>query len=145
MQITREPKITVENSLVVKKNLVGLSEKEIFGFLSGLENSTKKASMRAKQIWSWIYCHGKKNFSEMTNIDKNFRCDLAKNFSIERLNIAKKEISLDGTIKYLFSLKDDSKIETVFIPEKKRGTLCISSQVGCTLNCSFCHRDPKTC
>jgi len=139
VQITKEPKITLDNSLIVKKNLVGLSKKEVFDLLSSLESSTKKASMRAKQIWSWIYCHGEKNFSEMTNIDKNFRSDLDKNFSIERLNIAKKETSLDGTIKYLFSLKDDSKIETVFIPEKKRGTLCISSQVGCTLNCSFCH------
>ena len=75
----------------------------------------------------------------MTNIDKNLRLKLANTFTSFRPKIEKKEISYDGTIKYLFCLEDDSKIETVFIPEEKRSTLCISSQVGCTLNCSFCH------
>ncbi len=130
---------TQDNKLTNKKNLIGISEKELYQSFLELKIPEKKASMRAKQIWSWVYCHGKKDFSEMNNIDKAFRNDLTDNFSLDRLKIERKEKSLDGTIKYLFSLNDNSKIETVFIPEKKRSTLCISSQVGCTLNCAFCH------
>ena len=85
------------------------------------------------------------SFDNMTNIDKSLRSKLQKVFNISRPAIEKKEISDDGTIKYLFCLEDQSKIETVFIPEEKRSTLCISSQVGCTLNCSFCHTGPKNC
>ena len=139
MQIVENSRKGIDFKLTEKKNLIGLSKKEIYEAILKLEISEKKASMRTKQIWSWVYCHGKKDFSEMSNIDKIFRTDLKDNFSLDRLKIEHKEESLDGTIKYLFSLKDNSKIETVFIPEKKRSTLCISSQVGCTLSCSFCH------
>ena len=120
-------------------NILGLSRDEILSFMLDLESEPKKASMRVNQIWSWVYCHGVSSFDNMTNIDKNLRSKLQKVFKISRPTIEKKEVSNDGTIKYLFCLEDQSKIETVFIPEEKRSTLCISSQVGCTLNCSFCH------
>ena len=107
--------------------------------MTEFETQPKRASMRVNQVWSWIYCHGIRSFDNMTNIDKNLRERLKNVFKISRPNIEKKEVSNDGTIKYLFCLEDQSKIETVFIPEETRSTLCISSQVGCTLSCSFCH------
>ena len=103
------------------------------------ETHPKRASMRVNQLWSWIYCHGVCSFDNMSNIDRNLLAELQKVFKISRPTIERKEVSKDGTTKYLFCLEDNSKIETVFIPEEKRSTLCISSQVGCTLNCSFCH------
>ena len=122
-----------------KSNILGLSRDDLLSLILEIETEPKRASMRVNQIWSWIYCHGVSSFDNMTNIDKNLRTELKKVFKISRPNIEKKEVSNDGTTKYLFCLEDQSKIETVFIPEEKRSTLCISSQVGCTLNCSFCH------
>ncbi len=122
-----------------ERTILGLSKDELHSFVLGLETHHKRASMRVNQIWSWIYCHGVSSFSDMTNIDKNLRSKLQKFLNISRPTIEKKEVSNDGTTKYLFCLEDQTKIETVFIPEEKRSTLCISSQVGCTLNCSFCH------
>ncbi len=122
-----------------EKNILGLYREEILSLISSLEIKQKKASMRADQIWSWVYCRGVNSFDEMTNIDKNLRSKLKESFKISIPKIEKKEVSIDGTIKYLFCLDDENKIETVYIPEEKRSTLCISSQVGCTLNCSFCH------
>ena len=122
-----------------KLNVLGLGRDELLSLLTDFEAQPKKASMRANQLWSWIYCHGISSFDNMTNIDKKLREKLKKAFKISRLIIEKKEVSNDGTTKYLFCLEDQSKIETVFIPEATRGTLCISSQVGCTLSCSFCH------
>ena len=126
-------------SISQESNLLGLSRNELLSLVSDFETQPKRASMRVNQLWSWIYCHGISSFDNMTNIDKNLRSKLQKVFNISRPTIEKKEVSDDGTIKYLFCLEDQSKIETVFIPEEKRSTLCISSQVGCTLNCSFCH------
>ena len=120
-------------------NILGLGRDELLSIITDFESQPKKASMRVSQLWSWIYCHGISSFDKMTNIDKNLRSQLQKFLTISRPIIEKKEISNDGTTKYLFCLEDRSKIETVFIPEEKRSTLCISSQVGCTLNCSFCH------
>ena len=122
-----------------KLNVLGLGRDELLSLLTDFEAQPKKASMRANQLWSWIYCHGISSFDNMTNIDKKLREKLKKAFKISRLIIEKKEVSNDGTTKYLFCLEDQSKIETVFIPEATRSTLCISSQVGCTLSCSFCH------
>tara|TARA_B100002052_G_scaffold290991_1_gene310371 strand:- start:27 stop:1157 length:1131 start_codon:yes stop_codon:yes gene_type:complete len=126
-------------SMSQKSNILGLSRDDLLSLILEIETEPKKASMRVNQLWSWIYCHGINSFDNMTNIDKNLRTELKKVFKISRPNIEKKEVSNDGTTKYLFCLEDQSKIETVFIPEEKRSTLCISSQVGCTLNCSFCH------
>ena len=131
-------KLTLQ-SISQECNILGLSKDELFLLVSDFETQPKRASMRVNQLWSWIYCHGLSSFDNMTNIDKSLRSKLQKVFNISRPAIEKKEISDDGTIKYLFCLEDQSKIETVFIPEEKRSTLCISSQVGCTLNCSFCH------
>ncbi len=131
-------KLTLQ-SISQESNILGLSRDELLSLVSDFENQPKRASMRVNQLWSWIYCHGMSSFDNMTNIDKSLRSKLQKVFNISRPAIEKKEISDDGTIKYLFCLEDQSKIETVFIPEEKRSTLCISSQVGCTLNCSFCH------
>ena len=131
-------KLTLQ-SISQESNILGLSRDELFLLVSDFETQPKRASMRVNQLWSWIYCHGISSFDNMTNIDKSLRSKLQKIFNISRPAIEKKEISDDGTIKYLFCLEDQSKIETVFIPEEKRSTLCISSQVGCTLNCSFCH------
>ena len=122
-----------------KHNILGLGKHELLLLITDFETQPNRASMRVNQVWSWIYCHGKRSFDNMTNIDKNLREKLENVFKISRPNIEKKEVSNDGTIKYLFCLEDQSKIETVFIPEETRSTLCISSQVGCTLSCSFCH------
>ena len=94
---------------------------------------------RATQLWNWLYVKGAKTFSEMNNIGEKLRKKLILNNKFQRLNIDLHQISSDGTQKWVFELYDGCKIETVFIPEEDRGTLCISSQVGCTLSCSFCH------
>ena len=97
------------------------------------------AKYRAAQIWNWLYKRGVDDFSEMHNIAKKLQQYLQANFMVNPLKIVTEQKSQDGTIKWLFALADGKEIETVFIPEEKRGTLCISSQVGCTLNCKFCH------
>jgi 23S rRNA (adenine2503-C2)-methyltransferase len=94
---------------------------------------------RAKQLWKWMYVNGVKSFNEMSDIHVKLRDKLNSDLLFSRLSIDKHQISKDGTQKWLFELKDKKKVETVFIPEMDRGTLCISSQVGCTLSCSFCH------
>ena len=96
-------------------------------------------AFRADQIWNWLYVKGVQSFSSMGNISKQLLIILEKNFSIKPLDIKKCFKSKDGTIKWLFSLNDNREIETVYIPEENRSTICISSQVGCTLSCTFCH------
>ena len=104
-------------SISQESNILGLSREELLSLVSDFEYQPKRASMRVNQLWSWIYCHGMSSFDNMTNIDKSLRSKLQKVFNISRPAIEKKEISDDGTIKYLFCLEDQSKIETVFIPE----------------------------
>lgn len=94
---------------------------------------------RTKQIWNWIYHRGARDFDVMTDLSKDLRVQLNEGYSIERPEITTEQRSTDGTIKWLLSMADGQKIEVVFIPEATRGTLCISSQVGCTLTCKFCH------
>ena len=94
---------------------------------------------RAQQIFRWIYNHGVSDFSQMTNISKNLQIELAKHFSLARPAISQHQKSDDGTQKWLLRFDDAQEAECVHIPEAERGTLCVSSQVGCTLNCSFCH------
>lgn len=94
---------------------------------------------RAEQIWHWLYVQGARQFNQMSNLSASLQQKLENHFVITRPEIAVKQESTDGTIKWLLSLSDGSKVEAVFIPEKTRGTLCVSSQVGCTLTCSFCH------
>ena len=99
----------------------------------------KQIKMRRQQIWSWLYAHGVSDFDAMHNVSKAVRAGLTENFSLARLDVAQAQYSDDGTCKWLFRLYDGHEIETVYIPEADRGTLCVSSQVGCTLACRFCH------
>ncbi len=94
--------------------------------------------MRVRQLWNWIYAHGARDFASMTNLAKDFRALLSERFTLARLEIVTEQISTDGTRKWLLK-GGGQEFETVFIPEPGRGTLCVSSQVGCTLNCRFCH------
>ena len=111
---------------------------ELSAALLSIKTDPKHLKMRENQIWNWIYQKGIKNFDHMSNISKDYKENLKSAFTITRPEVSKKQISTDGTRKYLLRLADGNEIEAVFIPEKNRGTLCISSQVGCTLNCSFC-------
>lgn len=95
--------------------------------------------MRVGQIWQWIYQWGKRDFAEMTNLAKAYRADLDEHFEIATPEVVSKQVSTDGTRKYLVRIAGGHEVEVVYIPEEGRGTLCISSQVGCTLTCSFCH------
>ena len=118
-----------------QENIIGLSREEIGDrFLSlGLQK------FRSGQVWHWLYHKGATSFEEMTTLSKKVRAQLGQTYSIKRPTVSEKQNSIDGTIKWLLEFEDGAKAETVFIPEEDRGTLCISSQVGCTLNCSFCH------
>ena len=132
----------LQNDTLNKKqkiNILGLSQKAISQYFQKKGIKEKNVNMRVKQVWSWIYSHGKISFDDMTNLSKDFRFFLNENFNLERPIIVKKQVSLDGTRKYLFKTNKIGEFETVFIPEEDRGTVCLSSQIGCTLNCSFCH------
>lgn len=94
---------------------------------------------RAKQVWNWIYQRGSRDFESMGNLPKDMRTLLSDYYSIERPTVVTEQRSSDGTIKWLLAMSDGQQIETVYIPEENRGTLCVSSQVGCTLTCRFCH------
>ena len=95
--------------------------------------------MRARQLWNWIYVHGARDFAGMSNLAKDFRAEMAEHFTLARPEIVTEQISSDGTRKWLLRTGPGIEFETVYIPEADRGTLCVSSQVGCTLNCRFCH------
>lgn len=122
------------------KNLTHFTKQELE---EGLANLGEKP-FRAKQIWNWIYARGVKSFDEMTNISQEMRQKLAENFSLARPEISKDLTSFDGTRKWLVKFLDGREVEVVWIPEETRGTLCISSQVGCTLACKFCHTGTQT-
>ncbi len=94
---------------------------------------------RARQLWHWIYHRGATDFAQMTNLAKGVRQLLAEHYALRRPEIARALASVDGTQKWLLRFPDGQEVESVHIPEADRGTLCVSSQVGCTLNCSFCH------
>ena len=120
-------------------NLVGLTRAKLRDVL--IENGTpeKQAKMRVNQIWQWIYQWGVRDFNVMTNLSKAYRAELAEKFVIEIPEMVSKQVSADGTRKYLVKIAGGHEVEVVYIPETDRGTLCVSSQVGCTLTCSFCH------
>ena len=128
-----------QNKNLFKRNIVGMSRSELSEALLLIGTEAKNIKMRQNQIWSWVYQKGIKDFNLMSNISKEYRGVLNKSLTITRPTVTKQLISKDGTRKYLLRLQDGNEIEAVYIPEKKRGTLCISSQVGCTLNCSFCY------
>jgi len=120
-------------------NLVGLPRIELLDALIEAGTNAKKAKMRAGQIWQWIYQKGVREFDQMTNLSKDYRTFLKERFVVMVPEVVSKQVSVDGTRKYLIRIAGGHEVETVYIPEKDRGTLCISSQVGCTLTCSFCH------
>ena len=121
-----------------KLNLIGLSQDDIFNTLVKNNIITEKEQFRVKQIWHWIYFHGSTQFKEMSTLSKTLQDTLANLFTIERPEISEHQVSNDGTQKWLLELEDKNLVEMVYIPEVSRGTLCVSSQVGCTLNCKFC-------
>ena len=120
-------------------NLVGMSRPLMHEKLLEIGTPEKQVKMRVGQIWQWIYQKGARNFSQMTNLSKQYRELLTNNLSIDVPKVVSKQSSKDGTRKYLLKLAGGHEVEAVYIPEEGRGTLCISSQVGCTLTCSFCH------
>ena len=122
-----------------KINLVGQTREQLRATLIDLGTAEKQAKMRVGQIWQWIYQWGKRDFAEMTNLSKSLRADLAEHCVIEIPEVITRQISTDGTRKYLVRIAGGHEVEVVYIPETDRGTLCISSQVGCTLTCPFCH------
>ncbi len=120
-------------------NLVGQTRAQLRETLILAGTPEKQAQMRVGQIWQWIYHKGVRDFGIMTNLAKSYRAELAARFVIEVPEVVTRQISVDGTRKYLVRIAGGHEVETVYIPEENRGTLCVSSQVGCTLNCSFCH------
>ena len=120
--------------------LVGLGRKEISAELEAFGIEPKKVRMRTKQVFHWIYNYGVTSFDEMTNIAKPLRAKMEEVFTLDRPEIVERLISVDGTRKYLIRMAPGVEVESVFIPDvSKTGALCVSSQVGCTLNCTFCH------
>jgi 23S rRNA (adenine2503-C2)-methyltransferase len=127
-----------------KPSLVGFSRAELAEALAAAGVPERQRRMRVQQIWHWLYLRGGSDFDAMTTLSKDLRAQLAQRFTLERPEVAAEQVSVDGTRKWLIRLPGEfaerpHEVECVYIPETDRGTLCISSQVGCTLNCSFCH------
>ncbi len=126
-------------------SLAGLDRAKLGGALSAIGIAERELKMRVNQLWHWIYLRGATDFAEMTNVSKHLRAQLAEHYSLARPEIVVEQVSQDGTRKWLLRLPSQTpgerphEVEAVYIPERDRGTLCVSSQVGCTLNCSFCH------
>jgi 23S rRNA (adenine2503-C2)-methyltransferase len=128
-----------------KPSLAGMTKGELADALLAAGVSPAQVKMRAAQLWNWVYARGAQDFTGLTNVAKSLRADLAAHFTLARPEIAAEQISEDGTRKWLLRLQTQRpgerapEVEAVYIPEPDRGTLCISSQVGCTLTCTFCH------
>lgn len=120
-------------------NLVGMTRDQMRAALIAAGTPEKQAKMRVGQVWQWVYHWGVRDFSAMSNLAKDYRALLAENFMLDVPEVVTKQVSTDGTRKYLVRIDGGHEVEVVYIPETDRGTLCISSQVGCTLTCSFCH------
>ena len=118
-----------------RRDLVGLSQEELTDAVLDLG----EPRFRARQLWHWLYHRGATDFEAMSNLSKSFRAKLSQTHRISRPQVARHQQSSDGTQKWLLRFDDGNEAEMVFIPEEDRGTLCVSSQVGCTLNCRFCH------
>ncbi|PKP62546.1 MAG: 23S rRNA (adenine(2503)-C(2))-methyltransferase RlmN, partial [Alphaproteobacteria bacterium HGW-Alphaproteobacteria-8] len=122
-----------------KPTLLGLPRPALRAALIAAGVPEREASMRTGQLWGWLYGRGVGDFSAMTNLSKGFRTFLDATFRLDRPEIVTRQVSADGTRKYLLRIEGGHEVEAVYIPEEDRGTLCVSSQVGCTLTCSFCH------
>ncbi|QIE56461.1 23S rRNA (adenine(2503)-C(2))-methyltransferase RlmN [Pikeienuella piscinae] len=135
------PRVTPKG---LKPNLIGMSRDTLRAALIEAGTPERQANMRTAQIWGWLYEKGVTDAAEMTSLSRDLRATLAEQFRISRPEVAERLISADGTRKYLLKLDGGHEVEAVYIPEEDRGTLCISSQVGCTLNCTFCHTGTQT-
>jgi 23S rRNA (adenine2503-C2)-methyltransferase len=127
-----------------KPSLMGMTREDLGDALRSVGIEERQVRMRVGQLWHWIYFRGADSFDRMTNVSKDLRARLAESFVIARPEIVSEQISVDGTRKWLLRFPPRGagrpvEVETVYIPEEGRGTLCVSSQVGCTLTCSFCH------
>src|SRR5947208_1638313 len=132
-----------------KPSLVGLSRAALGEALVGVGVPAAQAKMRVQQLWHWLYFRGAQSFGEMTSVSKELRATLERHFTLARPEVVAEQVSVDGTRKWLLRLPGEQsgdvsrerphEVECVYIPETDRGTLCVSSQVGCTLTCSFCH------
>jgi 23S rRNA (adenine2503-C2)-methyltransferase len=120
-------------------DLIGLSKDAMRAALEAKGMEAKQAKLRAKQLWHWMYNRGVTDFHAMTDIAKTMHPWLAEHFVVGRPEVVEAQVSTDGTRKWLLRSPDAQDYEMVFIPDADRGTLCVSSQVGCTLNCRFCH------
>jgi 23S rRNA (adenine2503-C2)-methyltransferase len=120
-------------------SLIGLGREALKSALTTAGVPEKSAGMRLNQLWNWIYVHGAKDFAQMSNLARDFRGVLEQNFTLDRPEVVTAQLSEDGTRKWLLKTGAGIEFETVYIPESDRGTLCVSSQVGCTLTCRFCH------
>ncbi|ALA17538.1 23S rRNA (adenine(2503)-C2)-methyltransferase [Chelatococcus sp. CO-6] len=132
-------------AMPVKPSLVGMTRQELRDSLAALDIPERELRMRVGQLWHWIYLRGARDFDVMTTIGKGLRARLADAYTLARPEVVTEQVSRDGTRKWLMRMPSTgpfdkgAEIECVYIPEVDRGTLCVSSQVGCTLNCSFCH------
>jgi 23S rRNA (adenine2503-C2)-methyltransferase len=128
-----------------KPSLVGMTRAALAEALGAIGVKPAQQKMRVQQIWHWLYVRGAKNFDEMTSVSKELRALLDAHYTLARPEVVAEQVSVDGTRKWLLRLPGETpgershEVECVYIPETDRGTLCLSSQVGCTLNCSFCH------
>jgi len=128
-----------------RPSLIGLSREQLAANLAEIGVAPAQRKMRVQQLWHWMYVRGASTFEEMTSISREMRKDLEQHFTVARPEVAAEQISSDGTRKWLLRLASGDRtekaheVECVYIPETDRGTLCVSSQVGCTLNCAFCH------
>ncbi|MEQ3644622.1 MAG: 23S rRNA (adenine(2503)-C(2))-methyltransferase RlmN [Paracoccus sp. (in: a-proteobacteria)] len=120
-------------------NIVGLTRAQLLDAMVAAGTPERQAKMRVGQVWQWVYHWGVRDFAQMTNLAKDYRALLAANFEITLPEMVTRQVSSDGTRKYLVRIAGGHEVEVVYIPEEGRGTLCVSSQVGCTLTCSFCH------
>src|SRR4030081_3769928 len=128
-----------------RPSLVGLSRAALGDALGTIGVAEKQRKMRVAQLWNWIYVRGVTRFDQMTSVSKDLRSALDERFTLERPEVVAEQVSVDGTRKWLLRLPGERagerphEVECVYIPDSDRGTLCVSSQVGCTLTCSFCH------
>ncbi len=128
-----------------KPSLIGLSRAQLADALAQIDVPEAQRKMRVQQLWHWIYFRGFTDFGDMTSLSKELRGALSERFTLERPEVVAEQISIDGTRKWLLRLPGETQgerpheVECVYIPDTERGTLCVSSQVGCTLTCTFCH------
>ena len=125
-------------------SLIGLTREQLSAALVAAGVPERQAKMRERQVWAWLYERGVQDFDAMSNLSKDLRAALAEKYTIGRPEIVTRQVSKDGTRKYLLRIEGGHEVEAVYIPEEDRGTLCVSSQVGCTLTCSFCHTGTQT-